>query len=220
MTYFWAHDSPQNHISHESEISPRSIVVWSGYLRRVCAADLQRHKRKLGGYRSTIVVDESHLAKRRPGTTGGRSARKAIWVVGGLDRTTGEMFAEITSDRTAPVMKRILVENIARGSTILTDCYPSYNGIEQWGQDYVHRSVDHSQMFRAEDGTHTNDQEAAWSSLKHHMRRSRGLARHLLQEYVDEWLYKRKHNRNTIFEALLRSIREDPRFEVRPTMNT
>lgn len=211
LCYFWAHDALQTQIGHEAEISKRSVVVWCGRLRKICAAEFQRNKSPLGGVGGCVILDETHLAKRRAAAPG-KPAIKAIWAFGGVDKATGKMFVEITADRTAAVFRRLIVDNVAGGSTILTDAYPSYKGIESWGRDYKHGIVDHSSAFKSPEGVCTNDVEACWSSLKYHLHRSRGLARHLLADYVGEWLWKRQHQKSDRFMALLRTIRNDPRY--------
>lgn len=211
LCYFWAHDALQTQITHEAEISKRATVQWCGRLRRICAAEFQKNKRPLGGIDGCVILDETHLAKRRAALPG-RPAIKAIWAFGGLDRSTGKMFVEITADRTAAVFQRIIGENVANGSTILTDAYPSYKGIESWGRGYTHGVVDHSSTFKSPEGVCTNDLEACWGSMKYHLHRSRGLARHLLADYVGEWLWKRQHQKGDRFLALLRTIGGDPRY--------
>lgn len=211
LFYFWAHDALQTQIAHEAEISQRSTVVWCGRLRKICSAEFRRKKRPLGGFGSTIVIDEMHLAKRRAASTG-RAAVKAIWAFGGIDRDTREMFVEITADRTAEVFRKLIGENVANGSTILTDAYPSYKGIESWGREYKHGVVDHSSGYKSPQGCHTNDVEQCWCAMRYHLHRSRGLARHLLADYVGEWLWKRQHQKTDRFLALLRTIHNDPRY--------
>lgn len=220
LTYFWVHDALQGQISYEAEVGTRSTVQWCGYLRKLCASEVKRNKRPLGGRALTVYLDETHLAKRRPAVAGGRPAEKAVWAFGGLDKATGRMFIEITADRTAAVLRKFIIENVAPGSVILTDAYPSYKGIESWGQGYVHGVVNHEIEFTSVTGVCTNPLEGQWGNFKQHLHKSKGLARHLLADYAGEWLWKRQHARESRFGALMATIKNDPRYNVNPDGST
>jgi transposase-like protein len=100
-------------------------------------------------------------------------------VFGGVERliddegkaSAGKFFAVAVEDRTRDTLEPIIQKHVASGSTIHSDKWPSYNHLDEMrGLNYVHNVVNHSEGFKAEDGTHTNTIESVWyAKLKRHI---------------------------------------------------
>ncbi|GFV18000.1 putative transposase-like protein [Trichonephila clavipes] len=59
--------------------------------------------------------------------------------------------------------------NIKEGTTIISDCWKSYDCLEDEG--FLHLSVNHKMYFKdPETGSHTNSIEGSWSAIKKSLR--------------------------------------------------
>ena len=217
VIYFWAADAPQREMARESELSERTMVDWCNLLREVCTEELLKTQRKLGGPGSIIVLDETHLAKRKPNTNRGGRPVKPLWLMGGVDTVTKEAFMQLVppeEGRTAEVLEKIITDNIADGSTIWTDKFPSYNGIENLGRNYTHETVNHSIEYVSSSGMNTQAVESLWNDVKRKFKRMNGVARHFIPGYLDEFMWRRQYPRKEQFPRILRAIRDSPSYDV------
>ena len=94
----------------------------------------------------------------------------------------------------------ILVQNVADGSTIHTDCWDSYPpAIENinfaYDADYKHEVVNHKYEFVTEEGVHTNNIESQWSALKRQLS-PREKGKDVCQKNLDTLLWRKKHADN------------------------
>jgi transposase-like protein len=160
---------------------------------------------------SSVEMDESYFgAKRKRGNKRGRPSPNdstKTCVVGVVEREgRGRVYATVASDATKKTLHGIALERIMPESTIFTDEYYSYNGLDQQG--YTHRRINHSAgVYVMADGTHTNTIEGFWSLVK------RGIggvyhqvSRKYLQTYLDEYSFR--YNRRTMGNLIFRSILE------------
>ena len=149
--------------------------------------------------KGTTEIDETyvggkeknkHASKRRPGSQGG--AGKEI-VLGIIERD-GELRTGVVDDMKAKTVKRIIAENVEKGSTIMTDEHGAFIGLGDDG--YWHHAVNHSAGEYVRHQTiHTNSIESVWALLKrqivgiHHWVSPKHLPR-----YVDEmtWRFNRR----------------------------
>ncbi|HML91883.1 IS1595 family transposase [Methyloceanibacter sp.] len=130
-----------------------------------------------------------HASKRRGGTQGGSG--KAI--VLGMIQREGNLRAQVVSDMKAKTVHKAIRENVAKGSTLITDEHRAFVGL---GRDYYHHSVNHSAGEYVRHFTiHSNTIESVWALLKrqiigvHHWVSPKHLAR-----YVDEMVWRRNRN--------------------------
>ena len=101
-----------------------------------------------------------HAKDRKGGTQGG--AGKAI-VLGIIERD-GELRTAVVTDLKAKTVQTIVRENVAKGSTLMTDEHGAYTGL---GKDFIHHTVNHGagEYVRAY-CLHTNSIESVWAILK------------------------------------------------------
>ncbi len=67
------------------------------------------------------------------------------WVFGGVNSETDECFLELIPNRTKETLQEVITRRIKPGTTIVSDCWASYNGLELLG--YEHKTVNHSTNF-------------------------------------------------------------------------
>ena len=106
---------------------------------------------------------------------------------------------------------KTLMENIKKyinfGSLIFSDCWKGYstNGLVK--AEYQHYQVNHKYNFvDSKTGTHTQNVERMWGSAKWRNKRQRGTARHHLNSYLAEFIWRRNLKENYGFPAILSAI--------------
>ncbi|GFW51584.1 DDE_Tnp_IS1595 domain-containing protein [Trichonephila clavipes] len=104
--------------------------------------------------------------------------------------------------------------NIKEGTTIISDCWKSYDCLEDEGNLHPpgnHLSVNHKMYFKdPETGAHTNSIEGSWSAIKKSLR---GIRRCVDQfdSYFAEFLrrkLKRSSNPNDLLTTFLEAVKE------------
>lgn len=209
IIYYWAKNNLQRQIAYEGSVSERSMVEWCENIRAVCSTDLIQYRTKLGGISRTVICDETAICKRNPFSNRAARYTKTLWILGGIDDLTGEIFLEIIppdKGRTKEVFADILSRNIAPGTTIITDCHKSYNCITELPHGWTHRTVNHSQTYVAPDGTCSNKVEVLWACLKQKFKQMKGARRTYIASYIDEFMWRRGKNPNLHFLEMLKSI--------------
>jgi len=112
-------------------------------------------------------------------------------VMGLLERSTrknaSRVILKVLQSRRRVELHRHIKNHVAKGTNLLTDAFPSYNGLEN---DYVHEFVDHAVSY-AKGHVHTNGLENFWSLLK---RTLKGTHVHCapfhLFRYLDDQAYR------------------------------
>ncbi|GBM58641.1 hypothetical protein AVEN_251912-1 [Araneus ventricosus] len=95
------------------------------------------------------------------------------------------------------------------GSTVLSDCWGSYNGLTAEG--YLHNTVNHSKNFKDPvKGVHTNGIEGTWSAIKADFRKQ-GTKKVFGQfdTYLAEYMWRRSFrgaSMKSIFLSFIRGI--------------
>ena len=159
----------------------------------------------LGSTGGVIQADETALGNAKY-HKGSALKRECNWVVGGIDSLTGRMAVEQVQKRDADTLLRFLQGVCAPGATIYTDCWKSYNCLQDNG--FPHQTVNHSVQFvnTLPDGTkvHTQKIESTWRPMK--------LFLHCMnfnhREYTDEYVktYAAFHNAGKSLEHKFKFI--------------
>lgn len=63
-------------------------------------------------------------------------------------------------------METLILKYVRPGSIIHTDCWRAYDGIQEWGYDFRHFTVNHSLSFISPEGIHTNTIEGKKDCIK------------------------------------------------------
>jgi transposase-like protein len=122
-----------------------------------------------------------HASKKKRGTGGVGSGKTPVFAM--LERG-GELRAKkVKSVRTYDLQSEI-VRNVERGSTVMTDQWPAYNGLDYvWG--YHHERVWHSAGEYVRGRFHTNGIEGAFSHFK---RQVYGIHHWISVKHMDRYL--------------------------------
>lgn len=163
----------------------------------------------------SVEMDESYFgAKRKRGGKRGRPnpATSPKTPVVGIAEREGQrrVYATVADNTTKATLHGIAKERVMPESTIFTDEYYSYNGLDQQG--YTHRRINHSAgVYVLADGTHTNTIEGFWGLVKNGIRGVyHQVSRKYLQTYLDEYSfrYNRRTQGNLIFNDFLKRVCE------------
>jgi transposase-like protein len=160
-----------------------------------------------------VEMDETYLGPRR--TRGGKRGRpgvsdaKKTCVVGAVERG-GKVVALVSTDASSKSLHGLAKEYILPDSTVYTDEWRGYNGLEKIN-GYEHRRINHSAGVYVVGTTHTNTIEGFWSLIK------RGIggvyhsvSKKYLQTYLDEYSfrYNRRNSGQPMFTSLLEQVAE------------
>ena len=149
-----------------------------------------------------VEADETYIGGKRKGKRGRGAAGKTI-VFGMLDRD-GDVVTKVVPNASRSTLHPIIESSIEKGSTIHTDEWLAYNGLDKKG--YEHKRVNHGAKEYATAETHVNTMESYWSRLKTSIR---GTHVHVspkhLQKYASEFEYRfnsRNHPEMMLSELL------------------
>jgi transposase-like protein len=192
-------------IQRETEVTYKTAWRIFKQIRTLMSEDIQ-----LEG--SSVEMDETYVGGKRrnglKGRPGGQDGKKTC-VVGAVERN-GRVIAVASSDASRKTLHGIAKEFILPESTVYTDEWNGYNGLEKIN-GYQHRRINHSAGVYVIGETHTNTIEGFWSLVK------RGIggvyhsvSRKYLPTYLDEYSFR--YNRRTagqpMFTSLLAEVSE------------
>ena len=101
----------------------------------------------LGGKGETVQADESCVFKRKYGVGRILEVSRQGWLFGIVeDRQDGRLFIQMIKHKDATTLQQLIKDHVEKESTIFTDCWPSYNGLDKVNE-YKHYNVNHSQNF-------------------------------------------------------------------------
>lgn len=146
--------------------------------------------------KESVQADETYVSgknknrhkDKKTENSQGRSSKDKTPVVG-LIEDEGKVIAFVVKDTSSETLHSIVQKNVEKQSTLVTDAYSSYKGLEQY---FTHVVVKHQNgEYIVNDKFHTNNIENFWSQLK------RGIVgiyhfispKHL-QRYCDEFGYR------------------------------
>jgi len=108
---------------------------------------------------------------------------------------------KLTAKQLMDILK--VVSKQENGNTIMSDEFRGYNPLSK--NNFVHLRVDHQKAFSNNNGTHTNNIESFWATLK---RGIYGIYHHVsikyMQKYVDEFCFRYNNNKLNMFDIVLR----------------
>lgn len=145
----------------------------------------------IGGPGSIVEIDETVITKRK--YERGKMIAEQQWYFGGIERGSGRRFLEAVDLRNAETLLAVLRKYVMPGTTIISDCWRAYGGIEKMPEGYRHFDVNHSENFvDPVTGAHTNTIESTWQKFKSRHKQEYGTARSLLASYVSQFLWRKQ----------------------------
>lgn len=146
---------------------------------------------KLGGSFKWVEIDETCVFKRKYNQ--GR-LKNQIWLFGGIERGTNgtNCFIKYVVDRTKVTLEREILENIYCESVIVSDCWKSYDNIQNLG--FIHFKVNHSKNFVDPFITeiHTQSIESLWGKLKKFLKKRNITKRERIEKHIQEFIFRQK----------------------------
>lgn len=167
--YGFIYDFQYSDIQRESlsneEISSATIAYYFKLFRELIFAlveDIKNETGLIGGEGSIIEVDECLIGERKYNR--GRF-KIAQWIVGIVERKTGNVRFEAVSSRDKDMLLKNLKKYVHPKSTVITDCWKGYIGIDAFFKR--HQTVNHSKNFKdPKTGAYTQTIESQWRLLK------------------------------------------------------
>lgn len=105
-----------------------------------------------------------HAHKKKGGGTGGRPAPDDKTPVLGLLQRDGKVLTFVVPSTGSDILQPIMVDHVQEGSTLITDYYRSYLGLDE---KYNHIRVKPDvESYKTDKVLHTNGIENFWSTLK------------------------------------------------------
>jgi len=101
-----------------------------------------KYSEKLGGPGCVVEIDEAKIGHRKYNR---RRLLKGTWIFGGYERGSKKIFILPVEDRTEQTLLACIKEWIVPGTTVVSDCWKSYNCLNSEG--FQHLTVNHSYNF-------------------------------------------------------------------------
>lgn len=146
-------------------------------------------------FEGIVQVDETYVGGKNKNrskgkkveNTQGRSLKTKTPVFGMLN--DGLVYTEVVKNTKGKTLKTIIRSKVKSGSTIVSDGWNGYRGLEQ--EEYIHKIIKHNLGVFKSGSYHTNGIEGFWSLLK---RGLTGIYHHAsdkhLHRYCDEFAYR------------------------------
>ncbi|CAI4227342.1 unnamed protein product [Auanema sp. JU1783] len=204
--FWWSHESTTLKFCkvHLKIASDHTIVDHNNFLREVCAWRLLEEPNVIGGPGKTVEIDETLVSRRKYNV--GR-LKKQTWVFGGICREDKQCFLYVVPDRTQEMLESCIRASVRPGTTIISDCWRSYNGIETMGLEYRHLTVNHSKNFvDPTSGACTNRVESMWNVAKMKFKKMWGVSEPMVDSYLCEFMYRKRYANSNLFDRILHDI--------------
>ncbi len=158
----------------------------------------------IGGLGRKVEMDETYYGSRSEGKRG-RGTDKTPVV--GMVQRKGQVRAFVAADVKADTLHGLIKEHVLPKSTVFTDTFRSYNGLDARG--YTHQRINHSEGVYVVGEVHTNTIEGFWSLVKTGIRGVyHSVGRHYLQTYLNEYSfrYNRRFDEQPMFWSFLQQV--------------
>ena len=176
-------------------------------LHKLRAAMVDPDRSPLSG---VVEVDETWVGGKQKGLRGGRQrrGRKALTVMVAVERragSLGRLRLEVIHDTTGTTLYDFIKRNVRPGSTVVSDAWTGYTGIEP--EVYSHESVSQAAQRRAGgDPSAVPGVDRVISNLKTWLRGTHhGVGADHLDAYLDEFVFRFNRRRTPMagFATLL-----------------
>ncbi|KAF4532738.1 hypothetical protein B566_EDAN007704 [Ephemera danica] len=183
----------------EIKVERLTAISWYKKFREICARVCLNEDHKIGGPNTWVEIDESKIAKRKYHK--GRALKgEKVWCFGGICRESREGFAVMVRKRDRPTLMNLLSRYVREGTTIVTDDWRAYRGLQNFGFR-EHHVVIHKYNFvnPCDRRVHTNTVERQWRDIKSFLptRRHQYLKMYLAHYFYEQRKFKTPFNPET-----------------------
>ena len=212
MTYCFVHQMSYKDTIRETSItcnesgdfvptSSETVCDYKRYCHDVCFNIVtEMSVEQIGGPGLTVEVDESKFGKTKYHK--GRQI-KGQWIFGGICRESRQFFVTPVEKRDAATLIPIITSKIKEGSTIISDCWKSYNTIKDL--NFEHLTVNHKYNFvDPETLAHTQNIENLWWQIKCQLPETYSKHEQIYLHLSEYMWRKSKNNTSDIFLEFLR----------------
>jgi transposase-like protein len=134
--------------------------------------------------------NKNRHADKKVKNSQGRSFKDKTPIVGLIERG-GKMTAIVVKDTKRETIQPIIKRFVAKGSTLISDDWMGYNGIESHVNHYSIKHADKGYKHDYDKSIHTNNIEGSWKIMKNSLRDIyNSISRKHLQAYVDEFVFR------------------------------
>ncbi len=205
ICYLWTQDVSNSFVEFQYGFEGHTVVDWFNFCRELVEIDFFLHSTQVGGPGKIVEIDESKFGKRKY-HRGHRVDGK--WVFGIIERDNlSNILMVPVENRTAKTLLAIIKDWVIPGTTIMSDCWKSYDCLEHEG--FKHLTVNHTYNFVDPDtGACTNLIEGSWLHAKKSFPKY-GTSKDLFDSYLGAflWRWRMRHNGRDLFESFLSAVR-------------
>ena len=203
LFFLFTHDAPSKFVLDTKRFSSATVSKWFKVYMDILTNDYSYLETKIGGEGIIVECDESKFGKRKYH----RGHRvEGVWVFGLVERTLERrLVVKVVEKRDAATLLPIIRGCVLPGSTVLTDCWRAYNGIEsELGLEHgtVNHSVNYVDPLTL---NHTNTIEGTWNGLKMKVPARKRTKKLIVSELI-RFSWNRK-NKVRKWEAFLEAFR-------------
>ena len=120
----------------------------------------------------------------------GHPPRHGVWVFGMVNISHTPALGR----RNAATLLPIIQQHVRPGTVVYCDEWAAYHQVQQLPPVTHHSTVNHSLTFIDPiTGTHTQNIESYWNSVKTKFKRMKGVHEEMLSSYLDEFMWRERH---------------------------
>lgn len=188
----WAHDRLVKDTRTEVPVASATATRLMHKLVAACQQWCKRDGRTIGGVDHIVELDETQLSRKKH-DKGRAIPGSDVWIFGGIDRDTKDVFVQRVDRRNAKTLIPIIEKNVGVGTQIETDSWRSYDKLDHLGKvpQYTHESVNHRYNYVDPDtGAHTQNIERLWRDFKQKKKMQYGIRGTEIDGYCYEFTWK------------------------------
>lgn len=187
ISYMWLLQMSNKSIMFDRGVSTSTVVEWKLFCREICIDACVAENEMIGGEGSVVELDENNFGKRKYNR--GKHV-DGKWVIAGVERGTSKCFMVVALDRTKETLLNAIMENVRPGSVIVSDCWKSYDCLED--EEFVQLAINRKYNFHVPaTGDHTHSVDGMWGAIKRQLSPNHG--RKQFDGYLFEYLWRRRH---------------------------
>lgn len=169
-------------------------------LRRSLSSEVEADDIHIKTGRQRLLCNQRPPRKRGMKARGrGRYETDRPLVVAWVERDSPHMCIQMCRDAGARTLTKATLKHVVPGSRLDTDSWKGYNWL---GQIYEHHTVNHSQSYVADDGSHCNTAEAEWSVFRPWWATFRGVSKRYAHLYLAQYEYERNRRHWSALDRL------------------